>query len=430
MFKVPNNDESVILLKDYQKPEAYIPYVVGILNKFNKGILYFGVTDRGEAIGTIHTQETLANIAKDFSENIYPKIYPSIVEIPENKNVIKITFEGTNKPYCYKSKYYLKDYKDLRTLDYESILKELKFTNKNTYIEDEEVSSPIKDLDEDLIKKTFDSSISSKRFITKSKKFVLKKVLTDWGLLKNNKVIKSCSLLFNKKSSLSVTINVLDSENNYNILDTRLIKGNILNLIEECPLLIKTLYSEKYKIKNRVFPINEIREIFINALMHANYNYGHDFVVTLSSYKISVLSPGKFPNAYLPEDFAFAHVRPIIINKIISKIIYYAGYANLNGTGFNILFKNKKEALPYSLKQKNTSVEFTYFIYTDKNKNLTVDKAILSILIEKPFIKSEEIGKKIGKTRRTVQTILKQLKEKNLITRKGSKKTGYWIVNK
>ena len=164
--------------------------------------------------------------------------------------------------------------------------------------------------------------------------------------------------------------------------------------------------------------------------MHANYNYGNEIKIVLNPYKISVLNPGNFPNGYLPEDFGYTRARPLFNNKMISKILSLRGYASLNGSGYRTLFENKKEIKPYLLKENNNHVEFTYFFYNDKNKYLSPDKAILSIISQKPFIKAEEIGNKIGKTRRTVQTILKELKEKNLITRKGSKKTGYWIVNK
>ena len=106
---------------------------------------------------------------------------------------------------------------------------------------------------------------------------------------------------------------------------------------------------------------------------------------------------------------------PTELGKIVNKLLT-ENFADVINVEFTAQIENE--------------FEFTYFFYNDKNKYLSPDKAILSILSQKPFIKAEEIAIKIGKTRRTVQAILKELKEKNLIIRKGSKKTGYWVINK
>ena len=430
MLKLPLNDEFNIFIQDYQKAETYIPIVVATLNKCGQGTIYFGVNNKGEAIGTLHIRNTIASVLKDFESNITPKIYPSISLLEQNKNIIKVSFCGTNRPYSYKSKFYLRDHNDIRLLDYESIMKELKFIDKEHFKEEEEISLPLRNIDEQRIKRTFETAINAKKYSSKSKSFSFKKILVNWGLSKNGKPTKAGILLYGKKLPLSLTINVYDNEKNSNIIETKFMKGNILEFIDFLLPYLKKTYIEKFRIKNSAYPENIIKEIIINAFLHANYYYGNEFIVNLSPYKISVLNPGKFPDEYFPEDFAFTHARPIITNKIIGKILGYECLASLSGKGFKLLFENKKDIKPYSMKQNGSMFQFTYFIYTDKNKYLSIDKAVISILSEKPFVKSEEIAKKIGKTRRTVQTILKELKEKNLIVRKGSKKTGYWVVNK
>lgn len=430
MLKFLVDDESIVFLEEYQKPEVYMPSVVSVLNKCGKGTIYIGVNKKGECVGALHIRNIIPTILKDFDENITPKVYPSLVRLSANKNILKISFEGYEKPYSYKSHYYIKDYNDIRALDYESIMKELKFIDKNHFIEEEEISAPYRTIDEQLIRKTFENAINSKKYVPKSKTFIYRKVLQNWGLVKKSKLTKASILLYGKSMPLSLTINFYDNEKNATLIETKFIKGNIISLLTFVLPYLKNVYCQKFKIKNSNYPTDIVREIVVNAFLHANYNYGTDFTINISPYKISLLSPGSFPKDYLPEDFASAHARPLINNKIIGRILSYEGLATLSGQGYKKLFENKKETRPYLMKQNGNFVEFTYFIYTDKNKYLTIDKAVLSILVEKPFVKSEEIAKKIGKTRRTVQTIFKELKEKNLIVRKGSKKTGYWIVNK
>ena len=408
----------------------YIPFVVAVLNKCNKGTLYFGVKPNGDVVGAKCSESTITSIFKDFETNISPKVYPLISTLDQNNNVLKVSFEGISKPYSYKCKYYLKEHNDIRTLDYESIMREIKFFDKSNFIENEEIANGLKAIDEQLVKRAFEYSIKSKKYSPKYKKFSLKKCLNDWGLIKNNKATKASILLFSKKLPLSITINTFNNESSTKLIESKFLKGNIISLLDFTLPYLKQTYYQKFNIKSKDYPARIIDEIVVNAFMHSNYNYATEIKIILTPYKISVLNPGKFPNEYSPEDFGFARVRPIISNNLIAKVLSYQGYASLNGSGYKTLFEIKKELKPYLIKQNKNEFEFTYFFYNDKNKYLSLDKAILSIISQKPFIKAEDIGNKIGKTRRTVQTILKELKEKNLITRKGSKKTGYWIVNK
>ncbi|MCR5308616.1 MAG: putative DNA binding domain-containing protein [Bacilli bacterium] len=430
MYKLPSNNESILFFEEYTKPENYIPSVIAVLNKCGFGTLYFGVNKLGEVIGTKYSKSTIALINKDFEKNIVPNIFPSITPLKENSNAIKVSFEGLSKPYSYKGKYYLKDHNDIRSLDYESLMREINYYDKPYFKEDEEVSANNRVIDEQLIRNTFECAIKVKKYSPKEKKFSLKNTLLNWGLTKNNKLTKAAILLFGKKLPLSITINTYNNEKNPKLIDSKFVKGNILSLLKFALPYLKDTYLEKYNIKGKDYPSKIIDEIVVNAFLHANYNYGNEIKISLTPYKISVLNPGTFPSEYLPEDFGFTRAQPIINNKLIGKILSYLGYASLNGKGYKTLFEIKKELKPFLIKQIDNEFEFTYFFYHDKNKYLSPDKAILSILLQKPFIKAEEIAIKIGKTRRTVQTILKELKEKNLITRKGSKKTGYWIVNK
>ena len=430
MYKLPQNDESILFFEEYTKSDNYIPHVVAVLNKCGSGTLYFGVNKNGEAIGTKYNKTTISLIIRDFENNISPKIYPLITSLRENNNVLKIAFEGFSKPYNFKGKYFLKDHNDIRALDYESLMREINYYDKQYFKEDEEVASNYRLIDEQLVKNTFEYSIKIKKYSPKTKKFNLKSTFLNWGLTKNNKLTKAAILLFGKNLPLSITINTYSNEKNPKVIDSKFVKGNIITLLDFVPPYLKDAYLEKYNAKSKDYPSKVIDELVVNAFMHANYNYGNEIKISLTPYKISILNPGKFPDEYLPEDFGFGRVQPIITNKLIGKILSYQGYASLNNNGYKTLFEIKKEVKPFLTRQIDNYFEFTYFFYNDKNKYLSPDKAVISILTQKPFIKADEIANKIGKTRRTVQEILKELKEKNLITRKGSKKTGYWVVNK
>lgn len=64
-------------------------------------------------------------------------------------------------------------------------------------------------------------------------------------------------------------------------------------------------------------------------------------------------------------------------------------------------------------------------IYVEINQN---EQNVLSVLKENGKLTLEEVSDKIGRSLRTVKSIIKSLIEKKKIERVGSKKSGYWKV--
>ena len=58
-----------------------------------------------------------------------------------------------------------------------------------------------------------------------------------------------------------------------------------------------------------------------------------------------------------------------------------------------------------------------------------MQQEIIFLIKENPNIRAFEMAQKLLKPVRTIENNLGQLKEKGIIVRVGSKKTGYWKVN-
>ncbi len=70
--------------------------IVSILNKHQKGELYFGVKNDGTVIGQIITDESLRKVSQAIGNHIAPTIYPEIkiIEFGDRK-AIHVRFEGS-----------------------------------------------------------------------------------------------------------------------------------------------------------------------------------------------------------------------------------------------------------------------------------------------------------------------------------------------
>ena len=102
-------DEMTELKKSTSELKEAIISIVSILNKHQKGVLYFGIKNNGTIIGQQIGEDTLRNISRKITDSIEPKIYP-IIEIVKlnNKNCIKLEFEGTDVPYFANGRAYMR----------------------------------------------------------------------------------------------------------------------------------------------------------------------------------------------------------------------------------------------------------------------------------------------------------------------------------
>jgi ATP-dependent DNA helicase RecG len=74
--------------------------IVAILNKHQKGALYFGVKPDGTPVGQIVTEKSLRDISHKISEAVEPKIYPQITKVVlDGRDCIHVSFAGTEIPY-------------------------------------------------------------------------------------------------------------------------------------------------------------------------------------------------------------------------------------------------------------------------------------------------------------------------------------------
>lgn len=74
--------------------------ICAILNKHQKGELYFGVKPDGTPVGQIVTEESLREVSQKIGNFIEPKIYPEVRKVTINdRDCIYVKFEGDNVPY-------------------------------------------------------------------------------------------------------------------------------------------------------------------------------------------------------------------------------------------------------------------------------------------------------------------------------------------
>lgn len=101
--------ETLELKKSTSELKEAIISTVSILNKHQKGTLYFGIKNNGEIVGQDVSENTLRKISRVISDNVEPKIYPKISEIIlDQRQCIKVEFSGYEAPYFAYGRAYIR----------------------------------------------------------------------------------------------------------------------------------------------------------------------------------------------------------------------------------------------------------------------------------------------------------------------------------
>ncbi|MCK5660421.1 MAG: putative DNA binding domain-containing protein [Methanosarcinales archaeon] len=247
-----------------------------ILNKHQKGEVYFGIKNDGTIVGQDVSEQTIRSISKTISDRIEPKIFPIINPVNlDGKDCVHIEFQGDDVPYFAYGRAYMRVGDADRQLSAKKL--EYLFMKKNKVSWEEESSEKsLKDVNEDAVK----------NFVTKANKanrinFTFSDVdsiLNKLGIAKEDGLLKAAEILFCDNNSFEVQAAVFAGKDKLTFLDINQFKGNIFDLLEQSELYIKKhmnwraefVGSERKEIPE--VPVRAVTEAIVNSLCHRDYN--------------------------------------------------------------------------------------------------------------------------------------------------------------
>ena len=419
--------------------------IVAILNKHEKGILYFGVAPNGDVKGLQVAESTLRDVSRVVFESIKPQIYPQIQKITiDGCDIIEVKFCGKNKPYSAYGKYYIRVADESRELT-PAELKEMMLSSEySERWEQFETEYTIKDVDEAALKDFYNRATACGRLPDEG--FDAEKLLNKLSLLKNGKLNNAGYVLFGNNGPVTLKMAVFASDEKLTFLDINRAEDNIFRLVDTALTYIKKNIRWRAEIGSVTreeipeIPLKALREIVINSFAHAQYGTTTQHEIDIHPGKVVIYNPGEFPPEFSPEDFATKNLSSIIRNELIAKVLYLCHDIESFGSGFKRVYtlcnQNGVEC-----SYEKTPIGFSFvFLRNDPNvkinvpkndKNVPVvlsktEKAVYELLKVQPNLTREELSIEISKTVKTVQRALDGLKTKGLISRVGTNRSGYW----
>lgn len=421
--------------------------VVAILNKHEKGILYFGVAPNGDVKGLQVAESTLRDVSRVVFESIKPQIYPQIQKITiDGCDIIEVKFSGKNKPYSAYGKYYIRVADESRELT-PAELKEMMLSSEySERWEQFETEYTIKDVDEAALKDFYNRATACGRLPDEG--FDAEKLLNKLSLLKNGTLNNAGYVLFGNNGPITLKMAVFASDEKLTFLDINRAEDNIFRLVDTALTYIKKNIRWRAEIGSVTreeipeIPLKALREIVINSFAHAQYGTTTQHEIDIHPGKVVIYNPGEFPPEFSPEDFATKNLSSIIRNELIAKVLYLCHDIESFGSGFKRVYtlcnQNGVEC-----SYEKTPIGFSFvFLRNDPNakinvpkndKNVSIilsktEKAVYELLKVQPNLTREELSIEISKTVKTVQRALDGLKIKGLISRVGTNRSGYWKI--
>ena len=100
MVNLGHETETLEFKKTTGELKEAVVSIAAILNKHQKGELYFGIRPDGTPVGQQISEKTLREISQEIANHVEPRIYPEISMVNiDGKDCIHVSFEGHNAPY-------------------------------------------------------------------------------------------------------------------------------------------------------------------------------------------------------------------------------------------------------------------------------------------------------------------------------------------
>ena len=429
------------------------------------GWLLFGITPKMKIIGQQVTDNTKKEIAVHLRK-IEPSINVSVNYIKvsdKNDNVvIAIYFDPntfTNAPYTYDGRAYYKLESTTSIMPRQMYEERLKMSNPERFSWERHPNPNLKldELDKDLIFLTLQDGVNNHRIHASALAHTnTKDILSGLGLLNLNGVLlNAANVLFGKDPSkhhiqCGIRLARFEGIDKMEFRDQTVIDGNLFEQYDETidfcrkHLFLSGRMNKKERIDQLTVPFEVIKEAVINMLCHRSWE-ADNMTPSLAIFddRMEFQNPGSFPAGYTWEYFANS-LNSIPHNPLIASVFYRRGLMERWGRGIGLIMKKCAElGLPkpnFTISQSlvTLTIRFKRSIASNGglndglNDGLNLNNRellIINLLKEKPTTTVDDIATSLGNSKRTIERTIAGLKTKGIIEKKGSKKSGVWIIN-
>jgi len=431
--------ETLEFKKSTSELKEAIISIVAILNKNQRGEIYFGIKNDGNVMGQDIGKNTVRDVSKTISENIEPKIFPKVKGVNlDKKECIYVDFSGNNAPYYAYGRAYMRvgdEDRQISAKELESLILE---KNKEKLRWDKEVceKAELSDI----------GTLKLKRFLDKTglKSDSLENSLRKLSLIFGGKLSNTAVILFGKSPekffpNARLRCAVFATENTTMPVDMQDFKGDLFNLIEK---------AEEYILKNihigmRLEGLSRIdvpeidkdafREAIINAFCHRNY-YQYDSVnIAIFKNRLEIRSPGLLYGGLTIQKIKSQEISERR-NELIAEMFHKVHFVEKWGKGVSLILSRepstdfKEVGRQFIVTFKRKQIEQSNKVNGGVSEGVSEGvKKLFEFIKKNPGKRIPFFERELRIPGKTLERWLKQLKEESKIKFKGSPKKGGYL---
>ena len=429
--------------------DEYLKWICGFANA-QGGKIYIGTADDGTVIGVPDSKKLLEDIPNKVRD-----ILGIIVDVnlltQDGKDYIEICVNPSSYPVNYKGEYHYRSGSTKQLLRGASLTEFL--LSKTGYKWD---AVPVDGVTvEDLDKESFDifrrEALRSGRMTEEDLNISNEQLLDSLGLFEQGRLKRAAILLFHRNPEKWVTgayikIGYFGEGSDLRYQDE--IHGSLFIQADRVIELIYLKYMKAIisydnvtRIETYPLPKAAVREAVYNAIIHSNYAALVPIQIRIHEDAVYISNDCVFPVGWTIETLMERH-RSQPYNPNIANGFFRAGYVETWGRGIEKICEAcKKHGVPmpeYTLHLEDIMVKFTPLGQKNflKDQNVLIndllddslEKIILLAIRENPHITQAQLATKLNRSDRQIRRVIKELREKEIIERIGSRKSGQWIV--
>lgn len=406
--------------------------LTAMMNKHNKGDVYFGINDDGDVVGLTIGKETDTKIRARIKELVEPKFifYIDILD-DGNKKYIKLHGDGSDIPYSCDGRYYIRNAQSDDIVSNELLRKMLISKNLDILAEGEARTQNL----------TFSTFV---------------KILNTRGIhATETRQFYENFNLFNKEGKYSLFAYLLSDQNNIPIKAITYAGKDKVHMYSKedfgCKCLLSSVfeildYFRVYNVKKinlstgireekALFVFEAFREAIVNACVHNDWTQGLPPSIYIYDDRLEIVSYGSLPFNLSIEDFYNGKSMPV--NRSLFNVFLMVNLSEQSGHGINMITSAYgKDSIIVEENMIIVTIPFSYtrdeVLVRIRNESVLNDNAkkVLNLLSSNSNIKLSEISLLTNLSLSGVKKIISKLTEQNFIRREGSKKDSKWIILK
>jgi ATP-dependent DNA helicase RecG len=313
------------------------------------GAVYIGVNDNKKIVGVTISDESIPNWINEIKQNTIPQIIPDVTFFElENKTIVVFSIdEYPIKPISYKNKYFKRNANSNHLLTLDEISNEHLKTINSSWDYYPDPTHTIQNISIDKVKKFI--NLIEQRTQSKIELQPLD-FLAKLEMIRNNQPTFGAFLLFaNDYCSIS-DVQIGRFKSDITIIDNVSLSTDLFTETDQILAFIKKHLMVEYIITGNPqnterfdYPIDAIREIVINMIVHRDYRDSSASVIKIFDDRIEFYNPGKLIGNLTVQNLLTNNYTSQSRNKLVAKAFKEVGMIERYGSGISRIFSICKQ---------------------------------------------------------------------------------------